>query len=56
MCSPVLVLALYEEGQLDAAGALAALARLAALGTLSPHLLASAVAQLGASDAALERD
>ena len=49
ICSPVLVVALYEEGRLDAAGAIAALARLAALGTVSPHLLAAALAQLGAA-------
>ncbi len=56
ICSPVLVVALYEEGRLDATGAIAALARLAALGTLSPHLLAAALAQLGASYTAKGED
>jgi predicted nucleic acid-binding protein len=56
ICSPVLVVALYEEGSLDAVGTLAALARLAALGTLSPHLLAAALAQLGAIFTAKEGD
>ena len=56
ICSPVLVVALYEEGRLDAAGAIAGLARLAALGTLSPHLIAAALAQLGATYRTKEGD
>ena len=49
ICSPVLVVAHYEEDRLEARGALGALARLAALGTVSPHLIAAALAQLGAT-------
>ena len=56
ICSPVLVVALYEEGRLDAGGALGALARLAALGTLSPHLIAAALTQLGTTHKAKEGD
>ncbi len=48
VCSPVLVVALHAEGRLDAQRALASLARLAALGTVSPHLLAAALAQIAA--------
>lgn len=46
ICSPVLVVALHAEGRLDAQQALTSLARLAALGTVSPHLLAAALAQV----------
>ena len=56
ICSPVLVVALYEEGRLDAGDALGALVRLAALGTVSPHLIAAALAQLGAAHKAKEGD
>lgn len=47
ICSPVLVVALYVEGRIGAQEALTSLARLAALGTVSPHLGAAALAQLG---------
>lgn len=47
LCTPVLVTMLLSEGVLDARSALAALARLAALQTVSPHLIAAALAQLG---------
>jgi predicted nucleic acid-binding protein len=49
LCSPVLVAAFYREGVLDARDAMLALARLAALQTVSRHLLAAAVAHLGRS-------
>ena len=49
LCSPVLVAALFSEGALDAARAMLALGRLAALQTVSPHLLAAAVAHVGRS-------
>jgi hypothetical protein len=49
VCTPVLAVALYHEGRLGAEGALALLARLAAMQTVSPHLLAAALAQLAAS-------
>jgi hypothetical protein len=49
LCSPVLVTVLFLEEELSAAEALTALARLAALQTVSPHLLAAALAQLGKS-------
>lgn len=48
LCTPVLV-ALFSEGILTARQALLSLARLAALQTLSPKLLAAALAQLGRS-------
>jgi hypothetical protein len=47
LCTPVLVVQLYVEGRLDARQALEALARLAVLQTVSPALLAAALAQLG---------
>jgi predicted nucleic acid-binding protein len=49
LCTPVLVVGLFTEGALSAKQALLGLARLAALQTLSPHLLAAALAQLGRS-------
>jgi hypothetical protein len=47
ICTPVLTVSLYTEGRFDARQALTILARLAALQTVSPHLLALALAQLG---------
>src|SRR5205814_1512983 len=47
VCTPVLVVTLYIEEKIDAKRALFALARLAALQTVSPSLLAAALAQLG---------
>lgn len=49
LCSPVLAVTLFHEGRLDARGVLQGLARLAALQTVSPHLLAAALAQVGRS-------
>lgn len=49
VCTPVLVVALFTDGYLDARDALTSLARLAALQTISPHLTAAALAQLGRS-------
>src|SRR5215210_7299734 len=43
LCSPVLVAALFSEGTLDSQDTLLTLARLAALQTVSPHLLAAAL-------------
>ena len=48
VCTPVLAVALFTEGQLSASQTLTVLARLAALQTVSPILLAAALAQLGA--------
>jgi hypothetical protein len=47
ICTPVLTVALFVEGKIDARRALVVLARLAALQTVSPNLLAAALAQLG---------
>jgi hypothetical protein len=47
LCSPVLVAALFSEGALDIGRAMLILARLAALQTVSPHLLAAAIAHVG---------
>lgn len=47
VCTPTLVISLLAEGVVSAEEALFALARLAALQTVSPHLLAAALAQLG---------
>ena len=47
VCTPVLVVALFLQGTIDAAQCLQALARLAALQTVSPALLTAALAQLG---------
>ena len=47
ICSPVLAVALFTDGRIGALDALTILARLAALGTVSPHLLAASLAQLG---------
>ena len=49
LCTPVLAVALYVKGEISALDALMALARLATLQTVSPHLLAAALAQLGRS-------
>jgi predicted nucleic acid-binding protein len=49
LCSPVLVAAMFSEGALDARRAMLVLARLAALQTVSPHLLAAAIAHVGRS-------
>lgn len=49
LCSPVVVVQLFGEGTLTAGQTLLILARLAALQTLSPSLLAAALAQLGRS-------
>ncbi len=46
LCSPVLAVMLFDEGELDARGVLETLARLAALQTVSPHLLAAALVQV----------
>jgi predicted nucleic acid-binding protein len=47
VCTPVLAVVLYTEKRLDASEALVVLARLAALQTISPTLIAAALAQLG---------
>ena len=47
LSSPVLALQLFSEGRLDATRTLQVLARLAALQTVSPDLLAAALAHLG---------
>jgi predicted nucleic acid-binding protein len=49
VCTPALAIALYGEGALSAQEALLVLARLAALQTVSPSLLAAALAHLGRS-------
>lgn len=49
LCSPVLAVALFDEGRLDARAVLESLARLAALQTVSPHLLAAALVQVSRS-------
>lgn len=49
LCTPVLVASLFDEGSLTAREALFVLGRLAAAQTVSPHLLAAALAQLGRS-------
>jgi len=49
LCSPVLVAAMFSEGALDASRAMLVLARLAALQTVSPHLVAAAIAHVGRS-------
>ena len=49
LCTPVLVVSLFDEGSLTAREALFVLGRLAASQTVSPHLLAAALAQLGRS-------
>ncbi|MGH2459079.1 MAG: hypothetical protein ACRDIY_09460 [Chloroflexota bacterium] len=46
VCTPVLVVSFFVDGRLDTREALFALARLAALQTVSPHLLAAALAQV----------
>ena len=48
LSTPLFVVTLLEEGRLNADQALALLARLAALRTVSPHLLADALAALHA--------
>ncbi|MGI8552523.1 MAG: hypothetical protein ACR2PL_17300 [Dehalococcoidia bacterium] len=47
LCTPVLTVAFYVEGTLSAEQSLRVLARLAAIQTVSPTLLAVAVAQRG---------
>jgi predicted nucleic acid-binding protein len=49
LCSPVVVVALHIEGTIDANKALTILARLAAIQTVSPTLIALALSQLGKS-------
>lgn len=49
LCTPALVVDLYTVGKLDAARALRVLARLAAMQTVSPDLIAASLAHLGAS-------
>jgi predicted nucleic acid-binding protein len=49
VCTPVLAVVLYSEKRLGASEALVVLARLAALQTISPALIAAALAQLGRS-------
>jgi len=49
LCSSVLVAAMFSEGALDATRAMIVLARLATLQTVSPHLLAAAIAHVGRS-------
>ncbi len=49
LCTPVLAVGLFTAGELDARQALVSLARLAALQTVSPHLITAALAQLGKS-------
>jgi hypothetical protein len=49
ICTPVLTIALFDQRRLSAEETLIALARLAAMQTVSPHLLALALAQLGAA-------
>jgi predicted nucleic acid-binding protein len=46
--TPTLVLALYTEGTITAEAALVFLGRLAAMGTVSPHLFVASLAQLPA--------
>jgi predicted nucleic acid-binding protein len=47
LCSPVIVVRAYRDRTLTAEDALALLGNLAALGTLSPHLVTAALAMLG---------
>ena len=47
VCSPVLAVMLFHGGRLDARAVLESLARLAALQTVSPHLLAAALTHIG---------
>jgi hypothetical protein len=49
ICTPVLATALFNRGEIDARQTLEILASLAAIQTVSPHLLAAALAQLGRS-------
>ncbi len=49
LCTPVLAVSLFDEGSLTAYEVLCILGRLAASQTVSPHLLAAALAQLGRS-------
>jgi predicted nucleic acid-binding protein len=46
LCTPMLIVQLYTEGTVERREALEALARLAALQTVSPTLSAAAIAQL----------
>lgn len=47
VCTPVLVADLFDEGRLNPGQALEALARLTALGTVSPALIEAAVVHVG---------
>lgn len=47
LCTPVLVATLFDEAQIELREALQMLGRLAALQTVSPTLIAAAVAQVG---------
>ena len=47
LCTPLLAVLLYREGVLDERAVLSALSELAAIETVSPHLLAAALAHLG---------
>lgn len=49
LCTPVLAVGFLDEGRLTAHDALFVLGRLAASQTVSPHLIAAALAQLGRS-------
>jgi predicted nucleic acid-binding protein len=49
ICTPVLVIALFSGGRIDAEETLRILGELAAIQTVSPHLFAVALAQLGRS-------
>ena len=56
LCTPVLVVELFLEQALDARQALGILARLAAMQTVSPNLIAAALAQLGRAHKAEEEN
>jgi hypothetical protein len=45
--TPLLAVQLFREGALDERAVLRALSELAAIGTVSPHLLAAALSHLG---------
>ncbi|MBM2826012.1 MAG: hypothetical protein HW403_76, partial [Dehalococcoidia bacterium] len=47
VCTPVLVVDLFDEGRLSPTQALQALARLAAMRTVSPPLIEAALVHLG---------
>jgi predicted nucleic acid-binding protein len=52
ICTPVFAVALHQAGAFDARQTLTVLARLAAMQTVSPHLVAAALAHLGAQEKA----